>query len=54
MQAPQPLIWTSGIDRDFIVAATLMLLLSAATGWLCWQTARVRAEAMVLSRAIHR
>lgn len=49
LRSPQSLIWTAGIDGDFVVAATLMLFLSAAAGFLCWQTARVRAQAVVLS-----
>jgi membrane protease YdiL (CAAX protease family) len=49
VQSPQPLIWTAGIDGGFMIAATLMLFSSVAAAWLCWQTARVRAQTDVWS-----
>jgi membrane protease YdiL (CAAX protease family) len=45
--APQPLIWQTGIDAEFLTAATVMFAFSASAWWLCAQTRRARAIAAV-------
>jgi len=33
-----PQIWTTGIDRDFVIAVLALVSFSAATVWLCLST----------------
>jgi hypothetical protein len=40
---PAQQIWTSGVDRGFVVAVLALVSLLAATVWLCRQTGSARA-----------
>jgi len=48
--APPPQIWTTGVDRDFLIAVLALISFSAATVWLCRQTLSARASRRWVSR----